>query len=286
MEYFTKTSDIPTGREQWSKLKVEIFEKDEEENENKIGEYERDYTSLYQTFHPFQKGDQWYALYSSHYEETRLMELPSCRDLGKEDSGFCPVEYYVPSYEDMYSPSDDDEWNDQYKNIVGTFGFVSGCYWGDDSSWKIVYLDIDVEKGKLKLSHKFGYIQQPPALTIKQCIDLENYAPGHGEHYINIAHGYDFRLDKDYMVGYPIPVTGKTQEEIEKLPLYHDVDLNTLEKNDLIKVILKQEETMDAQRSNLMHFHNVKVALKRELGEKTAEEIVNKADPKPHPNDK
>lgn len=281
MEFFTKTSELlqKSRRGACSKLKVEIFQMDEEA-EKKVGEYERNYPSMYKTFFPFKRGEKWYALYSKDYQQTRVMELPSCRDIASEKSEFCPVEYYVPSYEDMYSPQDDDKWNNQFKEVEGTFGFVAGCYWGDDSSWKISFLDLkDMDTGNIDLIHKFGYISKPPGLSLKECVNLEGYAPSYNEHSIHIAYGHHFHLNREYLVGYPITIEGKSTEEMKSLPLYHDVDLNSLKKNELIKVILKQERDMKNQMGRVFHLHNLKNAIRNKFGEKAAEEIIKKSEP-------
>ena len=42
----------------------------------------------------------------------------------------------------------------------GNFGFVWGCEWGDDSSWKIQYLDLrKVQQGVIVRSDRFGYVE-------------------------------------------------------------------------------------------------------------------------------
>lgn len=282
MKYYTRTSEIETSKGQWSCLKVEILQDLEDGSKPKlIGSYNRNYHGLYKTFFPFQKGDKWYALYSKDYEETRVMELPSCDDLGGESSEFCPVEYYVPSYEDMASKEDNDDWNDQYKEVAGTFGFVSGCYWGDDNSWKICYLDL-TDLRNIKIEFKFGYIKQPNNLTLKECIDLEDYAPSskYNQTSINIAHYDTFNLKNEYIVGYPIEVTGKGLENTRSnLLLHHDVNLEELEKKDLIKIILKQEEYMDMQRSRTFHLHNLKNELRNKFGDKITDVLIKESNP-------
>ena len=260
MIFRTETSEIETGRDSWSKLKIDIYQMDDDKYDipegadgTHIGSYERNYSSLYKTFHPFKKGDQWYAMYSKSYEKISVMELPSCKEIATNDDSFCPVEFYVPSYDNMMSKEDNDEWNNQFKDVEGTFGFVSGCYWGDDSSWKIAYLDLsDMLNGKIKLEHKFGYIEQPPELSLQQCICMYDYAPGkeYNQHGINIAHGHHFQLDSNYLAGAPIVIDNKSKEEIGKLPLYEGVDLNQLNKDELIKIILTQEKTIKRQHNN------------------------------------
>lgn len=38
--------------------------------------------------------------------------------------------------------------------------FVWGCIWGDDSSWKVQYLDLsDVPKGEIRREERFGYVK-------------------------------------------------------------------------------------------------------------------------------
>jgi hypothetical protein len=41
----------------------------------------------------------------------------------------------------------------------GDFGFVWGCVWGDDSSWKVQHLDLSrVQHAEIKREEKFGYL--------------------------------------------------------------------------------------------------------------------------------
>lgn len=53
------------------------------------------------------------------------------------------------------------------------WGFVAGCVWGDDSSWKIEFLDLSgVDKGMLKREARFGYIELPDGINLKDAIDV------------------------------------------------------------------------------------------------------------------
>lgn len=140
--------------------------------EKKVGEYNRDHPALYDTFVPFTKNGRWYALYSPNYTATRIMELPSCKDIGGEEpnsTGFCPVDFYVPF----------DNPNVIRASKAADFGFVAGCVWGDDSSWKIQYLDLSrVERGVLVRKELFGYLSMPDkAKRLRDCIDLSEYDP-------------------------------------------------------------------------------------------------------------
>lgn len=98
------------GPGQWSGIRVGVFLL-RDEHEEQIGEYERNYFSLFNSFHPFHLNGQDLALYSTDYTATRIMELPSCRDLGgeeRDDLGFCPVEYFVPTYVDQEFTTESD----------------------------------------------------------------------------------------------------------------------------------------------------------------------------------
>lgn len=91
---------LEASAERGEVLRIGIF-KQHKEVEEQIGEYTRNFPKLLHTFYPFRKHHKDYALYSPDYTATRIMELPSCRDLGGENpdpSGFCPVEFYIPSY--------------------------------------------------------------------------------------------------------------------------------------------------------------------------------------------
>lgn len=224
--------EYPSGG--WEGLKVGVF-RIIGEKEEQIGEYERNYSPFFNTFYPFNKDEKEYALYSPDYTATRILELPSCKDIGGEERnswGFCPTDYYVPSYlyketvsttggENKVSkylvnePEDSDLQENTYKyttndgnnveiltypttpRLYYPFGFIAGCIWGDDSSWKIQYLDLsEVEKGVIKRDDRFGYIKLPEHLTLKQAIDMTdyNYDPEENYYQIKIAIQKDFDL--------------------------------------------------------------------------------------------
>jgi hypothetical protein len=122
---------------------------------------------MFQTFCAFSKAGTDYALYSPHYTGTRLMELPSCRDLGGEDpspDGFCPVEYFVPIDPDSGDALD--------------VGFVAGCVWGDDTSWKIQALDLSgAPDGKVARDARFGYVELPDKVGLPDAISVNPCHP-------------------------------------------------------------------------------------------------------------
>jgi hypothetical protein len=199
----------------WTGLRVGVFRRQGDDDEQ-IGEYERNYSALFHTFHPFQADGRDLALYSPHYTATRLLELPSCRDIGGEEpssDGFCPVEFYVPRYVDLDLRVDDGpprrhrrqapkpeelaprtvevQWpatSDRpartelhHHTPVGPlryhpFGFVSGCVWGDDSSWKVQYLDLSrAAEGILRREERFGYVELPEGLGLERAVDMSEY---------------------------------------------------------------------------------------------------------------
>ncbi|HVE55322.1 MAG TPA: hypothetical protein VNB22_00735 [Pyrinomonadaceae bacterium] len=151
------TSALKYGR------RIGVF-KLEDEKKELIGEYERNYLSFFDTFFHFQKNGKDFALYSPDYTVTRIMELPSCRDIGGEEAhsyGFCPVDYFVPALKT----------GEHYP-----FGFVAGCVWGDDSTYKIQYLDLsEAEKGIVKRDDRFGSIVLPENQSLKDAIDMYDY---------------------------------------------------------------------------------------------------------------
>ena len=59
--------------------------------------------------------------------------------------------------------------------------FASG---GNHSSWKIEYLDLSaVEKGEIRRDARFGYIEMPDGMSLKQAIDLVDYGYDDSEPY-------------------------------------------------------------------------------------------------------
>jgi hypothetical protein len=232
------------GRPVMNSIKVGVFLIDGDKEEQ-IGEYVRNYPGLYNTFYFFQKNDKDLALYSPDYTATRVLELPVCKDIGGEEpngGGFCPVDFYVPSYIDRETVT----WDDQIRRSrihepnpedllsrmgkwypldektgqrvevekpsypIGPrqfypFGFVSGCYWGDDSSWKIQYLDLsEVEKGIIKRDERFGYILLPDkSIALKGAIHVSGHLNDPADdpaHYVIIKVQQKFDLNTGKMM--------------------------------------------------------------------------------------
>lgn len=203
MKYFAKVLEKqPTKPGCWDYLRVGVFEEGERPDvpAKQVGEYRRNYSSLFRTFYPFQQNGKWYALYSKDYTSTRVMSLPDCTDLGGEERaahGFCPVEYYVPeveTYEPVVADKLDGEWVEG--KLPQTFGFVAGCVWGDDGSWKIQFLDLTrASEGIIKRDARFGYIEQPRTCeTLKDCIEVDYYGYPTPHMFFHIAHEATYRV--------------------------------------------------------------------------------------------
>jgi len=132
------------------------------------------------------------------------MSLPSCQDLGGEEghaAGFCPVELYVPRYrkvlmshqdqpetESWRFESEGEENNDPKASSRGynftygpwlslDIGFVAGCLWGDDSTWKLQVFDLSrAAEGILVRSERFGHLQLG-TMPLASAVRLDHY-PG------------------------------------------------------------------------------------------------------------
>jgi hypothetical protein len=166
---YTATVDtlIDHGEGFWKTMVVGVWEQptDIKFVPKKIGEYQRNYSNLFNTFFPFMKNGEWYALYSPDYTCTRIMKLPECVDIGGEEpsaGGFCPVDYYVPFLDDETTYAD--------------FGFVSGCIWGDDGCMKLEYFDLSkADQGILVREKRFGYLELPDDIRLLNIISMEYY---------------------------------------------------------------------------------------------------------------
>ena len=181
-KYSVKTSEVKNGEGCWSSLKVEIFQGD-----NKIGEYLRNYSCLYNTFYPFEWNGKDYALYSQDYETVSLMSLPDCKLISEHNSGFCPVDFCIPDQnEDCLEDVDE---NSYFANMA----IVSGCVWGDDSGgWKIKAVNMK-DINNIKVEPFFGYCQLHSDKNLDDCVGWSSFAGGR----ITIPLEVDFHFDKD-----------------------------------------------------------------------------------------
>ena len=160
--FSTREQEVETEQGRGNTLKIEIIN-----SANKVvAEYSRNYSAMMQTFEPFRQGKKMFALVSIDYTATSVIDLSTGKIIASEkpDSfGFCPVGFYVPDWWDVNNGSrlpGSSTWKDDYENPKGNFGFVWGCVWGDDSSWKIQYLDLsNIQAGKIIREERFGYVK-------------------------------------------------------------------------------------------------------------------------------
>ncbi|HVW03039.1 MAG TPA: hypothetical protein VHB77_21945 [Planctomycetaceae bacterium] len=210
--YFVRSTPKPNGPGFIDSTIVEVYRRLQTDNSReKICEYVRNY-SLLQTFEPFRQGGREFALISRDYTMIAVLDLSSGTIIAAESvGGFCPVGFYVPDWWDVNDGSDipgsaswsaDDEWP------TGRFGFVWGCIWGDDSSWKVQYLDLSrITEGIIIREERFGYVELATSGYTSPCLretlPAGNSAPPHfidlskynGKTTLRFAVDMDFDID-------------------------------------------------------------------------------------------
>jgi hypothetical protein len=155
------TQTSPEGS--WTEVAVDVLE-----GERLVGRYDRNHSML-RTFEPFRQNGRDYALISPDYTATSVMDLESGEIIAGEQpspGGFCPVGFYVPDWWDIHEHAESNgtlpgsrSWTPDYEWPTGEFGFVWGCVWGDDSSWKVQHLDLSrIREGTLTREERFGYV--------------------------------------------------------------------------------------------------------------------------------
>jgi hypothetical protein len=183
--YVIKTSPKPNKPGTWDSTIVQVYRRNFASGVPEwICEYERNYAML-QTFEPFRQGNREFALISRCYTKTSVLDLTSGEVIAEEEddppgSGFCPVGFYVPDWWDVNDGSiipgsrlwnTDDEWP------VGDFGFVWGCHWGDDSSWKVQFIDLSqVQQGIISRQERFGYVELATCGFKNPCLTPDSIA--------------------------------------------------------------------------------------------------------------
>ncbi len=166
---------------------VEVFRRAEAGGEpQKVCEYERN-LSLYQTFEPFRQGGRDFALISPNYTATSVLDLTAGSIIATEPAssfGFCPVGFFVPDWWDLHEGSiipGSDYWSPEREWPCGDFGFVWGCIWGDDSSWKVQHLDLSgIQSGVIRREERYGYVELATEGYESPCFDPEKTPPPEG----------------------------------------------------------------------------------------------------------
>jgi hypothetical protein len=176
-KYAVKVSARPNRPGTWDSTVVEVLRRNGATHE-RVGEYVRNYSML-STFEPFRQGGRELALISREYTKTAVLDLASGDVIAEETEstpggGFCPVGFYVPDWWDLHDASiipGSEYWNSDNEWPLGEFGFVWGCYWGDDSSWKVQYLDLRrVQEGIISRDDRFGYVELATSRQLSPCV--------------------------------------------------------------------------------------------------------------------
>ena len=166
---------------------VEVFRRADTGGEpEKVCEYERNY-GLLQTFEPFRQGNREFALISPRYTGTSVLDLTTGHVIAEEPHssfGFCPVGFYVPDWWDLHDGSvipGSEIWSVDREWPTGEFGFVWGCVWGDDSSWKVQHLDLtEIQCGLIRRDERFGYVELATDGYQSPCFDPDGSLPPKG----------------------------------------------------------------------------------------------------------
>lgn len=178
--FSTEVSEVETEEGTWNTLHVDVLD----DSGVVVTSYDRNHISFYRTFEPFRQGDRLYALISSDYTATSVISLDTGETVASEKphpGGFCPVGFYVPDWWDVNDDSilpGSTHWSDDRKKPDGMFGFVWGCIWGDDRSWKVQYLDLSkIGDGVIGRDDRFGYVELAtnPKLDASDFIECNYY---------------------------------------------------------------------------------------------------------------
>ena len=129
--YSVQEHTVERGEKRWKHLKVDVLN---DVNEV-ITQYNRNYGYLFQTFESFRQGDKMFALISTDYTATSVMDLSTGEVIASEkpdSNGFCPVGFYVPDWWDIHKgafcqgPQDGRMIMNVRKAILGLCGAVYG----------------------------------------------------------------------------------------------------------------------------------------------------------------
>ena len=184
-KYAVQCSSKPNQPGTWDSTVVDVSRRINAGNElEKLCGYERNYSML-QTFEPFRQGNREFALISRDYTKTEVLDLESGNVIAGEiddpaGGAFCPVGFYVPDWWDVHDGSvipGSQYWDADYEWPNGDFGFVWGCHWGDDTSWKVQYLDLSkIGEGLIQRDDRFGYLELATSGYRNPCLSPDSEA--------------------------------------------------------------------------------------------------------------
>jgi hypothetical protein len=179
--FFVEFARSPNAPGHWDSTRVEVFRRGAgaaAADHERVCGYVRDH-AMFETFEPFRQGTRELALISRAYTRTAVLDLRSGEVIAEETEstpggGFCPVGFYVPDWWDVHDASiipGSEYWDADNEWPVGDFGFVWGCHWGDDTSWKVQHLDLRrVQEGILMRDDRFGYVELATGRYTSPCL--------------------------------------------------------------------------------------------------------------------
>jgi hypothetical protein len=184
--YFVRGTRRENRPGTWASTIVEVFRRGDDGEPEMVCEYARNYGLLH-TFEPFRQGGREFALIAPRYTGTAVLDLATGRVIAEEpesSAGFCPVGFYVPDWWDLHDGSvipGSESWDADYEWPTGEFGFVWGCVWGDDSSWKVQHLDLTgIRSGVIRRDERFGYVELATDGYRSPCFCPDGAAPPQG----------------------------------------------------------------------------------------------------------
>lgn len=197
-----RVARTPTGKGTWDVRDCEILR-----DGNVIGAFRYGYSGgIQHIFCPFQYKEQWYCLYATSYMALSLGRLTDkLEHIDSTADEFCPVEAAVPfhyfnhaGWERSGSDSDKEyifhsyEWDADYgepHEFAGwaDFGFFCGCHWGDDTSYKLRFIDLRaIAEGKLLIDDKpLGYFDMATGGIKKDVSDF--WVMSDSDHFVQFA---------------------------------------------------------------------------------------------------
>lgn len=131
MKYKVETEKAPSSPGCWDILKCKIYNT---ETNQIVGEYTRNYPSLFDTFKHFVRDRKDYAFIGEKYNGMCVYSLDPFEKIYETNFGdgqYCPTEIYIP---ELKTKKDD--------IVKGLHAFLSGCYWGCESESVLVYFDL------------------------------------------------------------------------------------------------------------------------------------------------
>ncbi len=193
--YFVQRAPKANRPGTWDSTVITVYRRATDGGEpERLCEYVRNY-GLLQTFEPFRQGNRDFALIAPDYTATSVLDLATGQVIAAEPPagfGFCPVGFYVPDWWDVNDGSvipGGEYWSADKEWPTGEFGFVWGCIWGDDSSWKVQFLDLrEIQAGVIRRDERFGYVELATNSSWSPCFTAD--APTQKPHtppFINLA---------------------------------------------------------------------------------------------------